>query len=264
MRLWWEVARRSFRRYATYRGATMAGLFTNTVFGFIQAFVMVAVFASRAEVGGFDRKDALTYVFVTQGFLMMVNMIAGPGEISTRIRSGDIATDLYRPVDFQAYSLALDLGRAGFQALARGVPPFLVGALFFDLTLPDRPTVVGAFVVAAVLATVASFALRFLVGLAAFWILDDRGPAQLVGVVLMFFSGFILPVNFFPGWLEAVARALPFQVMLQVPIEVFLGRYRGVELLGALGLQALWCAVLLGAGRLVLRSAMQKLVIQGG
>ncbi|MBV9255191.1 MAG: ABC transporter permease, partial [Actinobacteria bacterium] len=35
MRLYWEVARRGFRRYATYRAATVAGVFTNSVFGLI-------------------------------------------------------------------------------------------------------------------------------------------------------------------------------------------------------------------------------------
>lgn len=42
MRLYTEVARRSFRRYAAYRGATVAGIFTNTVFGFIKAYVLIA------------------------------------------------------------------------------------------------------------------------------------------------------------------------------------------------------------------------------
>ena len=264
MRLWWEVTRRSFRRHATYRAATAAGLFTNTIFGFIQAYVMLAIFSSRSEVGGFDVHDSLSYVFVTQGFLMIINVFAGPGEISMRIRSGDIATDLYRPIDFQLYSLSLDLGRAGFQALARGVPPFVVGAIAFDLVVPPDLATWAGFLVATVLATVASFGLRFLVGLAAFWIIDDRGPAQIFGVVMMFFSGFIIPINFFPDALEQLARLLPFQVMLQIPVEVFRGHHRGAALLAALAVQLVWIAVLFAAGRVVLRAAMRKLVIQGG
>lgn len=264
MRLWWEVARRSFRRHATYRGAAIAGVFTNTVFGFIQAYVMLAIFAQRDEVGGFDARDSLTYVFVTQGFLMVINVFAGPGEISARIRSGAIVTDLYRPVDFQAYSLAMDLGRAGFQALARGVPPFVVGAIAFDLLLPSDLLTWMGFGLAAIFATIASFGIRFLVGLAAFWILDDRGPAQILGVVTMFFSGFIIPVNFFPDALERVARVLPFQAVLQLPVEVFLGKHTGAGMLAALAVQAAWILVLFGAGRLVLNAAMRKLVIQGG
>ena len=56
MRLYWEVARTTARRQATYRTATLAGIFTNTVFGFILAYVMVAVFRARPEIGGFDQQ----------------------------------------------------------------------------------------------------------------------------------------------------------------------------------------------------------------
>ena len=38
-----------------------------------------------------------------------------------------------------------------------------------------------------------------------------------------FFSGFIIPVRFFPEWLRTVAYATPFPSMLQLPIDVFVG-----------------------------------------
>ncbi|MGI8793878.1 MAG: ABC transporter permease [Acidimicrobiales bacterium] len=263
MRLWWELAKREFRRTSTYRGATIAGVFTNTVFGFIQAAVMLAVFSQRDVVGGFDATDALTYVFVTQGMLMVISAFGGSGEIGERVRSGDVVTDLFRPVDFQLYWLTRDLGRALFHALARGIPPFLVGAMAFDLRLPS-PVQAVAFVVAVALANVASFGFRFLLGLTSFWLLDDRGPVQLANFIWLFLSGFILPITFFPGWLEGLARLTPFPAMVQVPVEVFLGKYSGVGLIGAFGGQLIWIAALLGAGRIVVSAATRKVVIQGG
>ena len=46
-----------------------------------------------------------------------------------RIRTGDIAVDLYRPADLQLWWLAGDLGRAAFHLLGRGVLPMVLGAL---------------------------------------------------------------------------------------------------------------------------------------
>jgi ABC-2 type transport system permease protein len=83
-------------------------------------------------------------------------------------------------------------------------------------------------------------------------------------VASTFFSGQIVPLAFFPHWLETLAWALPFAAMVQAPIEVWLGHAQGLELVGLLGLQALWAAILLGAGRAVLAAGMRKLVIQGG
>ena len=125
-RLHWEVTKRSFRRYAAYRSATAAGVFTNTIFGFIKAYVLLAVYKQRSHVGDFAAVDAVTFVFVSQGMLALVNVFAGGRELAERIKSGDVVTDLYRPVDFQRYWLAHDTGRAMYQASWRCLPPFVV------------------------------------------------------------------------------------------------------------------------------------------
>src|SRR5579872_3090261 len=178
IRFYWEVARRGFRRYATYRGATVAGVFTNTVFGFMRAYVLIALFNSRPHVGGYTLADALSYTWLTQGSLMIV-YIWGWYEIAERIRSGDVVSDLQRPVDFQLYWLSQDLGRALFHGIFRGIPPFLLGALVFHLFVPHAPTTYLLFVFSLLLAVCISFALRFIVNVLAFWVMDYRGVAGL-------------------------------------------------------------------------------------
>ena len=74
----------------------------------------------------------------------------------------------------------------------------------------------------------------------------------------------ILPLTFFPTWLRAIAHALPFSSIVQTPIDVWLGKHHGAELVGILALQAMWAIVLLGLGRVTLRLGAKKLVIQGG
>ena len=80
----------------------------------------------------------------------------------------------------------------------------------------------------------------------------------------LLFSGFIMPLNFFPDWLEAVARVLPFAAMVQIPIDVFLEQVTGAEIAGALLLQAFWAGILLGCAHLTLGVAIRRVVIQGG
>lgn len=263
MRLYWEVALRGFRRYATYRGATAAGVFTNTIFGFMRAYVYVALFAARGEVGGYDLRDTLTYTFATQGMLMVV-YIWGWWEVALTIRSGDVVTDLSRPLDYQLYWLAQDLGRATYHAIFRGIPPFVIGALVFDLRLPAHPAIWVLFIISLYLAVCVSFALRFMVNLAAFWLLDYRGVGALMAAAWTFLSGFAVPIAFFPGKLETVARVLPFAGFVQIPVDVFLEKGNAPEIAVLLALQAGWAVVLLLAGRLVLGAAWRKVVIQGG
>ncbi len=263
MRLYWEIAVRGYRRYATYRAATAAGLFTNTVFGFMRAYVMVALFAVLPTVGGFSRQDALTYTFVTQGMIMIV-YLWNWWEIALTIRSGDVVTHLFRPFDYQGYWLAQDLGRAAYHALYRGVPPFIVGAIVFRLSLPLSPLTWAAFVISLVLAATVSFGLRFIINLSAFWLLDYRGPGRLAMALWTFLSGFAIPVAFFPEPLQTVARALPFVSFVEIPVEIVLEKSHGIALLGALAFQAGWAILLLGLGRWLLAGARRKVVVQGG
>jgi ABC-2 type transport system permease protein len=263
LRLGFELARRGYRRYAAYPGATWAGVFTNTFFGFLIAYTLLAVFEQRDAVGDYDARDAVTYTWLAQGMLMTI-YLWGWFEVALRVRSGDVATDLQRPLDFQGYWLAQDLGRAAYHALFRGVPPFLLGALVFDLLVPTNPLVWLAFVMSVTLAVVTSFAFRFLFNLVAFWLLDYRGAGVLAMVASTFLSGQIVPIAFFPDWLALLAWALPFAAMVQAPIEIWLGHADGLELLGLLTLQAFWAGALLLFGRAVLAAGMRKLVIQGG
>jgi len=185
-------------------------------------------------------------------------------ELALRIRSGDVATDLARPLDPLRYWLAFDLGRSVYHFVFRGIPPFVLGMLVFDLRLPESPVAWLALSVALPLAVVVSFAFRFLYNLAAFWLLDYRGIGIIAITTSLLFSGFIIPLPFFPDWLEAIARALPFAAMVQIPVDVFLERTHGLDLVAALLLQAVWAVLLLALGRAVLVVAVRRLVIQGG
>ena len=263
MRLYWEVAVRGFRRFATYRAATLAGVFTNTAFGFLRAYVLIALFSSRDVVGGYDVDDALAYVFVGQGMLMTV-YLWGWWEIALAIRSGNIVTDLSRPFNLQLYWLAQDLGRAVYHALFRGIPPFLIGLAFFRFGLPAQPETWVVFTVSVILAVCISFALRFMINLAAFWLIDYRGTGAIVVGVWTLLSGFAVPISFFPPTLRTVANILPFRAVFQTPVDIFLEQESGFELGKALLFQVLWAVALLGAGRLLLAIATRRLVVQGG
>ncbi|MCX4526049.1 MULTISPECIES: ABC-2 family transporter protein [unclassified Streptomyces] len=265
--LYTAVAAGGFRRYATYGTATAAGVFTNTVFGFIVAYTYIALWDERPGLGGYDQAQALTFVWVSQSLLAAGSLLGGgfQEEMQERIRTGDIAVDLYRPADLQAWWLAADLGRAGFQLLGRGVVPLLVGALAFPLALPVDPVRWLLFLVSVGLALVVSFAVRYLVGLSAFWLMDGTGVNMMATVVTVFFSGMLLPLTVFPGGFGEFVRTLPWAAMLQVPLDVLMGEHAGAGgAAGALGFQAGWALVLLGLGRLMQSAATRKVVVQGG
>jgi ABC-2 type transport system permease protein len=260
------VATRSFRRYSTYTAATLAGIFTNCVFGVINALVLIAVWKQNPHAGGYDVRDAVTYVWLGQAMIMTIALWGGgsPADLSARIKTGDVALDFYRPVGILGWYLAADIGRAAFHLVSRGLAPTLLGALLFDLRYPAGPLTWVAFLGSVALGLLVSFAIRFLVAMSAFWILDDQGTAVLALALAVFFSGLTVPLVLFPGWFGEVARALPWASYVQAPADLWLGKHQGWAILGTLGLQAAWAVVLLTACALLLRVAERKVVVQGG
>ncbi|MEU6286958.1 ABC transporter permease [Streptomyces sp. NPDC005047] len=262
-RLYVAVAAGGFRRYATYRAATAAGVFTNTVFGLILVYTYLALWEENPQLGGYDQAQAVTFVWLGQALLAAL-AIGGGGfedELMERIRTGDIAVDLYRPADLQLWWLAADLGRAVFQLLGRGVVPFAFGALFFPVALPGEVSRWAAFLVAVVLAAAVSFALRYLVALSAFWLMDGMGVTQMAWLAGFFCSGMLLPLNVFPGALGEVVRMLPWSSLLQAPADVLLGE---ADAPATFVFQAAWAVALLAVGRLTQSAATRRVVVQGG
>ena len=264
MRLYAEVAKRSFRRWSTYRAATIAGIFTNSIFGFIRASVLVAIVHAKPGIGGLDARGYVTFSVMSQALMSYVGFFGDGEEIGERIKTGDIVSDLYRPADFQLWWLAADVGRGVFQLIGRGVPIVAVGALVYGLQGPASLGAVLLFALSLVGALWIGFGLRFLVQLSGFWLLDTRGTKQLVDTLTMFASGVMVPLMLFPDWLEPLARATPFSGLIQTPVEVFLGTVTGRDALGAVAFQLGWAFALFVAGRAVMLSATRRVVIQGG
>ncbi|MDH6110686.1 ABC-2 type transport system permease protein [Kitasatospora sp. MAP12-15] len=265
-RLYLAIARGSFRRYSTYRAATLAGVFTNTVFGAILAYTFLALWRARPGLGGYDTAQAVTYIWVSQSLLITVAVWGGgfQDDVQERFRTGDIAVDLYRPVDFLGWWLAADLGRAAFHLLARGLVPITFGVLLFHARLPHSVLTWPVFLLSVLLAVLVSFALRYLVSLTGFWLHDSDGVRAVMLVVSMFLSGMLLPLGLFPDGLREAAQALPWAALIQVPTDIFLERDSASAALGALGFQLLWAVLLLAAGRAAQLLATRKVVVQGG
>src|SRR3954466_14087023 len=122
MRLDWEIAKDRCRRYAAYPWATVAGAFTNTIFGFLLAYILLAVYRSRSDVGGFNAADAVTYVWLSQSMIMTVYIFSW-WELAWRIRDGSISTDLLRPLNPQRYWLPPAPRPPPPPSPPRGAPP---------------------------------------------------------------------------------------------------------------------------------------------
>ncbi len=265
IRVYTALARAGFLRYAAYRQAMVAATVTNSVFGFLRCYAILAAAAgARGVAAGYSGDRLATFVWAGQGLIGTV-LLWAPADLAERIRTGDVVCDLLRPVDPIWRELAGDIGRAGYGAATRFLVPVTVGALTFDLYAPRRLATYPLFVLSVTLATVVCFGCRYLVNCSAFWLLDVRGPAMAWAIASTTLSGIAFPLWFLPGWASAALRyATPVPSIIQAPLDILVERGGPSDQYRWLALLAGWALALLATCRLVQRRAERRLVIQGG
>ncbi|MFC7533423.1 ABC transporter permease [Actinoplanes sp. GCM10030250] len=255
-----------FRRYSTYRQATIAGTFTNIVFGFLRCYVLLAVAEGSADglPAGYDAEQLATYVWVGQGLLSVIGLW-GWTELADRIRTGDIAADLLRPVPPLVSYLAADLGRALYAMLTRLGGPLLAGALFFPLRTPTRWQTVPLFAVSVLLAVIICFGCRYVVNASAYWLQDARGPIMIWTLGSGVLGGLYFPLRLLPEeFVLTLWLATPLPSLLQAPLDVIAERDGPALQAGLVVVQVVWAVVVLLLAALVQRRAERRLVVQGG
>ncbi len=263
MRLFWELTIRSFQRYLTYRAAILAGLATNFFFGLLRATILVALYGDQTEVAGITLQGAVVYTGVSQSVIAYLSLF-GWWDLMNSVHSGEVSADLLKPMNYFTFWLAQDTGRAAVQLLLRGAILMVLYDLVFDLTYPTSLEQWLGVILALLFSWWVSFAFRFLVNLAAFWTPNAKGIGRFAFALAWFFSGFLMPVRFFPTWVQQIAYLTPFPHVLNTVIEVYLGLLQGAAMWQAIFNQLLWAVLLTLLSQLLLRSAVRRLVILGG
>jgi ABC-type uncharacterized transport system permease subunit len=255
-------ARMQFATVLTYRTDYLLTALTVLMQVYLLRVVWTAVYADRGTSGGITVHTVIAYAtLATVQYTLFSPWRFSP--IPQRVREGKVAMDLLRPVGFCGQMLAGQVG--GTAAMA----PFMLLALPFALVVggaaaPPGVPAAAAYAVSLALAYVISQLLALLVGMVAFWTVENTGILMIYRIVAQFLSGALVPLWFMPGPLRVVAQLLPFQATTYTPTATYLGAIRGPALAAALGVQALWVVLLAALTRLVWARAVRRVVVQGG
>jgi ABC-2 type transport system permease protein len=86
-----------------------------------------------------------------------------------------------------------------------------------------------------------------------------------VWLVLFFaFSGYLMPIDLFPGLLRRVAEWLPFRFQIAFPVELMTGAHDRASACWLLAAQGVWLLALLGVTLFAWRRGLQRFAAYGG
>ncbi|MHB8928892.1 MAG: ABC transporter permease [Bacillota bacterium] len=225
---------------------------------------MAALFRSHGLVSNFTVSQAVTYAGLAEAMLMVSGISGALGglQLDEDIRTGRFVVDLLRPIDYFLYVLSLELGRVTYYLVFRGLPLIGILVLFFDWSPPTSILQVLLFLASAAAGILVSNALQFSTLVLGFWLSSAQGIYEFLNITAMLFSGLLLPLAFFPGWLERWIVYLPFAGQFYVPISLFLGNQPNGLVLFAV--QCGWVLITLAVARIAFIVAVKRISVQGG
>ena len=197
------------------------------------------------QAAGTDTINGMT-LYSTMWYLMMAETIelsrpALARTISENVKDGSIAYILNKPYSFLLYQFSNSMGETIFRALTNAI----FGSAMVWWLVGKPPTSFGwllAFI--ALFGTwVLNFCITCLIGLSAF-LVEDVSPYMWIYQKLIFIlGGFIIPLSFYPGWLQTITKALPFAAMIYGPSQLFVAPSLGL-FANVLMMQFIWILIL--------------------
>ena len=253
------------RASVQYRFAFVTGILSALLQIAIQYAIWTQVFHNRITIGGFERSDMFTYLFMSQGLLMVFAFRNAPERmISQKIRQGDIALELIHPVHFTMARFFENLGDSVVNiCLAFGL--VLACALCSeDFILTERIGTAGIFVISICLSYLIMFFLSVMTGYLTFFTMNFWGIYNAKKAVVEFLSGALIPIALFPEPMQRIFGWMPFQNIVYTPVMIFLEKYSAQECMLQILIQVLWVVGLAIANECIYKIAVRRVSVNGG
>jgi ABC-2 type transport system permease protein len=218
-------------------------------------------FAASGEevINSLTLRDTLWYLMLAETIELSRPRLGNA--ISEAVKDGSIAYFLNKPYDFLLYHFSTSMGETIFRGILNAL---LGGAMVWWLVGAPPPAWGWPLTVVAIFgAWTLNFCISALIGLAAFVVEDISAFQWIYQKFAFIFGGLLIPLDFYPVWLQAVCRALPFSSMTYAPARLFVTP--SLEAFTAvLGMQLVW---ILGLGlllNLAYRRGLTQLTVNGG
>ncbi|WP_274364068.1 ABC transporter permease [Paenibacillus thermotolerans] len=258
-----SIAKNTMQHTLAYRSTYFISLLGSFIFIFSMLYLWKAIFSGREQLSGFTWEQMKVYLLIT---FLTNSLISWYSEtkISRKIVSGDVVMDLLKPVDFQKARIAETVGSS---LLEGGIAAVMIAVILFftqGFMLPPSAGSGILFLISLGASLLIKFGIIYLASLTCFWSSNGIGIAWTRAALTNFFSGALVPIPFFPNWLQTIAYGLPFQGIVHIPASIYLGKVTEAQLLQSLALQLFWVIALWTLGIPMWKWAVRQVTIHGG
>lgn len=226
-----------------------------------QLYTATYAAAQSQQIGGLTLVEAIWLLMFVQSF----ERATWPNPISLideEIKTGSITYSLQRPYSYILYHLASFFGRI----LATVTGNLLFGTMaVLMLVGPCSLTFCGLLggAVAIVLGYILDFFMFFMFGICGFWVEDVKPFTWLYSKSKLIFGGIILPIAFFPAYIQKIVLLLPFSNLYYTASRIIV-QFDPYLLVRCITVQLCWIAVLGCCAYALFAKGVRHVTVSGG
>jgi ABC-2 type transport system permease protein len=230
------------------------------LFIFVQLWTAVYESQGVTEIAGLTLANTIWYFLIAE--VMELGKTRHDVTITEEVKDGSIAYTLIRPYNYLAYHFFNGFGEGAVKMaliFVLGAPVALYYAGLPTITWQHVPAVL----LVMALAVLIDFFVLSIIGLLAFVTEDTASFRMIYQKFVFILGGLMIPLDFLPGWLQGIARVLPFNLTTYAPAKLFVA-FTWAQFWQILALQLLWLGII-GLGLFwQYRWSTRRLSINGG
>lgn len=263
MRALLSVFAMRFKLETQYRGAALGGIICQVFFGLILIALYSALYQTRGQ--DIPLQSVVTYVWLQQALFRM--LLSGDSELAQTVGSGGMAYEMCRPVSLYGFYYSRIAAMKLVGSAMRAAPMILIASLLpkgWGISAPSNIPALLLFLAGILLGLLCVTALEMITVSVTMRTLDNRGISAMLNLLMMTFSGNLLPLTLFPDAWQRVIRYLPYSQLLDAPIRLYTGQAALSDAPQMLLIQGVWVTALILLGAYLWKTNLKKIVVQGG
>ncbi|MBP9700608.1 ABC-2 family transporter protein [Candidatus Woesebacteria bacterium] len=214
-----------------------------TGIGILIIFWMAKIHSNPSAYSVADLQVLISYYLL---MLLCGNVLISHTETDVSVldvQKGELSNYLLKPISYLQMKFYGEINwriLSGFWAVLLLIGVRIAG---FPIHITQSVGMLLLFLISACLGFLVSFLLTMILGLSAIWVTSTKGLFELYEVVLLLFTGSMIPLSHFPEQFKSIVYLTPFASILPIPVEFLQGIPEGTTILWRLGLQFIWLTV---------------------
>lgn len=185
-------------------------------------FTSVYAYGSLNSIHGYNLAQMVWYI----GGMQIVGTIIWnntPWRLSSSILDGSLSMYLLKPTSIFKFELANAIALRIVGILFEFVPILMIQIILF---FPSFMSITSSlkFAACTFLSFFLFFLVNYLIGITAFFMKNNSSIIAFSSICTSIVGGTIIPIEFFPNWLQRLSSFLPFRYLYYEPLQFFLNR----------------------------------------